>query len=126
MILFVSLLFMVIKIEDARFATSKEGNSWTLYRTNRYHWYPTPKKEAFFFFKFDAPLFPPSLQHRERHRLCYLIKVSQNLATSPLSTSLFVIHNSSRGGENKVSKLTRRKQVVYPILKILELDVKAG
>lgn len=58
MILFVSLLFMVIKIEDARFATSKEGNSWTLYRTNRYHWYPTPKKEAFFFLNLMLLCFP--------------------------------------------------------------------
>lgn len=43
-----------------------------------------------------------------------------------LTSGLLVVHDSSTGGEDNVSKLTRWKQLDNPLLKILEGDVVAG
>jgi hypothetical protein len=42
-----------------------------------------------------------------------------------LLASLFMIHDTSRGGKDKVTKLTSRQQVGGPLLKLTELDVEA-
>lgn len=54
-----------------------------------------------------------------------LIKETKDLATSMLATSFLVIHNASRGGQDKITKLTGRKQIGSPLFKILQLDVEA-
>ena len=54
-----------------------------------------------------------------------LIEETKDLATSVLATSFFVIHNTSRGGQDQVTKLTGRKQVGSPLFEILQLDVEA-
>ena len=54
-----------------------------------------------------------------------LVKVSEELATSVLATSFFVIHDSGRGGENHEAELTRRHQIVDPLLNVGNLDVEA-
>lgn len=43
-----------------------------------------------------------------------------------LTTCFFVIHDTSRSSQNKITKLTGRKQVGSPLFKVLELDVEAG
>lgn len=43
-----------------------------------------------------------------------------------LATSLFVVHDTSRGGQNQVTELTRGQEVGGPFLKISKLNVEAG
>jgi len=43
-----------------------------------------------------------------------------------LLTSLFVIHDTSRGGQDKVTELTGRQQVSGPLFELGELDVETG
>lgn len=43
-----------------------------------------------------------------------------------LATSLFVVHDTSRGGQDKETELTRRQQVGGPLLELAELNVEAG
>lgn len=43
-----------------------------------------------------------------------------------LSSSLLVVHNTSRGGQNDVTELTRRQQVGNPLLNVVDLDVESG
>jgi hypothetical protein len=43
-----------------------------------------------------------------------------------LSSSLLVIHDTGRGGENDVAELTRRQQLDNPLLEIRKSDVVAG
>jgi hypothetical protein len=40
--------------------------------------------------------------------------------------SLLVVEDTSRGGEDDVAELTRRKKLDDPLLEITELDVVAG
>jgi hypothetical protein len=42
-----------------------------------------------------------------------------------LATSLLVVHNTGRGSEDDVSKLTRWEQLDDPLLKLAEADVVA-
>ena len=55
-----------------------------------------------------------------------LIEETENLTTSMLGTSLFVIHNTSRGGQDQVTELTGRQQVGGPLFELGELDVETG
>lgn len=43
-----------------------------------------------------------------------------------LPPGLLVVHDTSGGGENDVTELTRGKQLDDPLLEIAELDVVAG
>jgi hypothetical protein len=43
-----------------------------------------------------------------------------------LATSFFVVHDTSRGGQDEVTELTRRQQVLGPLFEISNLDVEAG
>ena len=43
-----------------------------------------------------------------------------------LPPRLLVVHDTSRGGENDVTELTRRQQLDDPLLHITKLDVVAG
>ena len=43
-----------------------------------------------------------------------------------LPPCLFVIHDSSRCGENDVAELTRRKELHDPLLQVSELNVVSG
>jgi hypothetical protein len=43
-----------------------------------------------------------------------------------LSTSLFVIHDTSRGSQDKVTELTGRQQVGGPLFELTKLDVETG
>lgn len=61
------------------------------------------------------------------HRIhATLVEEAQNLARDMLSPGLLVIHDTSRGGENDVTELTRRQQLDDPLLQVAELDVVAG
>ena len=55
-----------------------------------------------------------------------LIKVSQNLPTRVLATSLLVVHDACRSGQHNEPELTRRQQVVDPFLDFTDLDVETG
>lgn len=55
-----------------------------------------------------------------------LVKVSENLATSVLATGLLVVHDAVGGGQDDEAELTRRKQVVDPVLHLGQFDVVAG
>jgi hypothetical protein len=42
------------------------------------------------------------------------------------TTSLLVVHDSGRGGEDDVSELTRGQETGDPLLNLVQLDVEAG
>jgi len=54
-----------------------------------------------------------------------LIEEAENLAVNVLATSLHVVHDSIRSGQNQVSKLTRGQQVVDPLFDIVGLNVES-
>jgi hypothetical protein len=54
-----------------------------------------------------------------------LIEETQDFAGNVLPPGLLVIHDSSTGGENNVSELTRRQKLNDPLLQVAELDVVA-
>lgn len=54
-----------------------------------------------------------------------LIEEANNLSGDVLPSCLFVVHDSSTGGEDDVAKLTRGQQLYNPFLKVTELDVVA-
>lgn len=43
-----------------------------------------------------------------------------------LATGLLVVHDTSRGGKDDVTELTRGEQLNNPLLEVTELDVVAG
>jgi len=51
-----------------------------------------------------------------------LIKESDDLSSNVLPPGLLVIHDASRGGQNDVTKLTRRQEPNHPFLKVGDLD----
>tara|TARA_R110002003_G_scaffold130_3_gene12168 strand:+ start:10779 stop:11450 length:672 start_codon:yes stop_codon:yes gene_type:complete len=55
-----------------------------------------------------------------------LVEETENLASDVLPPSLFVVHDTGRGGEDNVAELTRRQQLDDPLLHVAELDVVAG
>lgn len=42
-----------------------------------------------------------------------------------LATSLLVVHNTSRGGEDDVTELTGRQKVGHPLLDVTNADVES-
>ena len=55
-----------------------------------------------------------------------LVEEPNDLASNVLASSLLVIHDTSRGGENHESELTGREELDNPLLKIAEADVETG
>lgn len=55
-----------------------------------------------------------------------LVEETEDLASNVLSSGLLMVHDTSRGGQDDVTELTRRKQLNDPLLHLLELDVVAG
>ena len=53
-----------------------------------------------------------------------LVEIAENLATSVLATSLFVIHNSVAGRQDDEAKLAAGKQVINPLFHLGKLDVE--
>ena len=53
-----------------------------------------------------------------------LVNETQDLAGNVLATSLLVVHNTSRGGQDQVTELTRGQQVIDPGLNLVELNVE--
>ena len=53
----------------------------------------------------------------------HLVEESNDLSCNVLSSSLFVIHDTGRGGENNMSKLTGWQQLDDPLLELTETDV---
>lgn len=43
-----------------------------------------------------------------------------------LAAGLLVVHDTSGGGQDDVAELTRREELLDPLLHVLELDVVAG
>ena len=52
------------------------------------------------------------------------VEVSEDLSTDVLSTSLFVVHDSLVGGEDKFSILTGWENGVAEVLEVLELKIE--
>ena len=63
----------------------------------------------------------PTLSYR-----VHLVEEAENLASNVLPPGLLVVHDTSRGGENNVTELTRGEQLDDPLLHVAELDVVAG
>jgi hypothetical protein len=53
----------------------------------------------------------------------HLVEETQNFAGDMLSPGFFMIHDSSTGCEDNVSKLTGWKKLDNPLLEISELDI---
>lgn len=67
--------------------------------------------------------FKPSLPDKGVHDL---VEESNDLSSNVLATGFLVVHNTSGGGEDDVTELTRRKKLDNPLLEIAKLDVVAG
>lgn len=55
-----------------------------------------------------------------------LVEEAEELASNVLATSLLVVHDTSRGGQDDETKLTRRKELDGPVLKVTELNRVTG
>ena len=56
----------------------------------------------------------------------YLIEVTEDLTTSVLTTSFFVVHDTVGGGQDEETELTRGQQVTNPLFHSVELDIETG
>ena len=70
------------------------------------------------------PIFPPIVS--TRHGGYRLVEETDDLAGDVLSPGLLVVHDTSGGGEDNVTELTRRQELDDPLLEVTELDVVAG
>lgn len=57
--------------------------------------------------------------------LSLLVEKAENLAGNVSSSGLLVVHDSGRGGQNDVAKLSRGQQVLDPLLHVVNLDVES-
>lgn len=55
-----------------------------------------------------------------------LVEETDDLAGNVLAAGLLVVHDTSRGGQDNVTELTRGKELDNPLLHVAELDVVAG
>ena len=55
-----------------------------------------------------------------------LIEETNDLSTDVLATSLLVVHNALRSGQDDVSELTAGEQVAGPHLNLVQLHIEAG
>lgn len=56
----------------------------------------------------------------------HLVEETEELASNVLATSLLVVHDTSRGGQDEVTKLTRGQELGGPGLEVTELNGVAG
>ena len=61
-----------------------------------------------------------SIDYRTR-----LVDETQDLTRNVLSSGLLVVHDTSRGGQDDVTELSGRQQVVGPSLDVANLDVES-
>lgn len=61
-----------------------------------------------------------------RHGGYRLVEETDDLAGDVLSPGLLVVHDTGGGGEDNVTELTRRQELLDPLLHVTELDVVAG
>ena len=54
-----------------------------------------------------------------------LVNETQDLTRDVLSSGFFVVHNTSRGGQNDVTKLSGWQQVFSPLFNVSNLDVES-
>ena len=55
-----------------------------------------------------------------------LVEETNDLSTDVLATSLLVVHNTLRSGQDDVSELTAGEQVAGPHLNLVQLHIEAG
>ena len=55
----------------------------------------------------------------------YLVEEAEDLAGDVLAAGLLVVHDTSGGGQDDETELTGGKELLHPLLHILELDVVA-
>jgi hypothetical protein len=55
-----------------------------------------------------------------------LVEEAEELASNVLAASLLVVHDTSGGGQDNVTELTRGKELSSPLLEVTELDGVAG
>ena len=60
------------------------------------------------------------------HPCTTLVEEADNLASNVLPSCLLVVHDTSRGGQDNVAKLTGGQQAHNPLLEIGQADVVAG
>lgn len=56
----------------------------------------------------------------------FLVEVTENLTTSVLAASFFVVHDTIGGGHDQETELTSGQQVTNPLFDFVELDIEAG
>lgn len=56
----------------------------------------------------------------------HLVEETEELASNVLATSLLVVHDTSRGGQDEVTELTRGQELGGPGLEVTELNGVAG
>lgn len=56
----------------------------------------------------------------------HLVEEAEDLAGNVLAASLLVVHDTSGGGQDDETELTGGKELLDPLLHVLELDVVAG
>lgn len=65
----------------------------------------------------QTPLYAPQTHNQGRNILLVrLVDVSQDLSSGVLPPGLFVVHDSSRGGEDDLSERTGGQEQVDPVL----------
>lgn len=55
-----------------------------------------------------------------------LVEETEDLSSNVSSSGLLVVHDSGRSGQDDVTKLSRRQQVLDPLLHIINFDVESG
>lgn len=55
-----------------------------------------------------------------------LVKVTQNLSGNMLPSGLLVVHNTSRGSKDNISKLSGREKIVNPRLNFANTNIETG
>lgn len=55
----------------------------------------------------------------------FLVDETKDLASNVLSSGLLVVHDTSRGGQDNVTKLSRWQQVGDPLLNVVDTDVES-
>lgn len=56
----------------------------------------------------------------------HLVEEAEDLAGNVLAASLLVVHDTGGGGQDDETELTGGKELLDPLLHVLELDVVAG
>ena len=60
------------------------------------------------------------------HGLKHLVEKANNLSCGVLPSGLLMVHNTSRGGQDHIAKLTSREQLDNPLLHVGQPNIVAG